>query len=155
MKPTIMLAAALVAVGDALPDGFERFLQRRQHITFLEPIYDAALAKRTWLKSRESVESRDDATVVPVQSPKVPAALNTVTSQGCYKSSGNLTSFGTPDYNSSGRCATVCTGKGYAVSATTAGNQCWCGQAYPPKGDLVADSNCNVGCAGYPQEACE
>ncbi len=149
MKPAVLLVAALVAVGDALPDNFglERLLRHRRRN--IDVIHDLQRASRT---PRAAIGARYK---TAPQSPAVPATLNAVTSQGCFKSSGNLTSEGTPEWNSSGSCATLCKDKGYAVSATTAGTQCFCGNLYPPKGDIVADKNCNVACGGYDLEACE
>lgn len=40
------------------------------------------------------------------------------------------------------------------MSATTAGNECYCGNEYPPKDTLVDDSKCNVGCPGWGASAC-
>jgi len=91
-----------------------------------------------------------------VQLPKEQARLNAQTSQGCFKSSGDLKLVnGTVEWNSIGGCAKeICLPAGYAVGATTMREQCWCGNKYPPKSDLVDDKKCNADCTGYPFEAC-
>lgn len=44
---------------------------------------------------------------------------------------------------------------GKAVGATSGGNQCFCGDTYPPENTRVEDEKCNVGCTGYDLEACK
>lgn len=128
MKSTILMAVALVAIADALPDMHKG-----------TPV----------LKARASTTARH------VQIPSKPAALDVMTSQGCFKSSGNLTFITTPRYNSLGGCGEqTCKPAGYTVGATTGGNQCWCGFAYPPKSDRTQDGDCNFECNGFPFEAC-
>ena len=131
MKSTVLLVAALVAASDALPD---------------------IIPTRLYHKASNVVARYTKGTQLPI----TPATLKSQTSQGCFNSSGSLVFDSTPDWNSIGGCAKdICSVKGYAVGATTGGNQCWCGNEYPPKADLVDDKNCDVGCTGYPQEACE
>lgn len=56
---------------------------------------------------------------------------------------------------SMGGCATdLCVPAGYLVSATSAGNECYCGNEYPPEDTVVDDSKCNVGCPGWGASAC-
>jgi cell wall integrity and stress response component len=60
-----------------------------------------------------------------------------------------------PEFNTIGECATkVCLAKGFAVGASMGGNQCWCGNKYPPEKDIVDNKNCNVGCPGFGEHAC-
>lgn len=88
------------------------------------------------------------------QSPSTFPKLGGPASQGCFKSSGNLTSSKVDlTYLSSGSCETACKGKNLPVMALTPG-QCLCGDTYPPKDDVVNDSNCDFPCPGYPMEAC-
>lgn len=91
-----------------------------------------------------------------VQRPAEMPRLGAQTSQGCFKSSGNLKLINaTVKYNSIGGCAEkICLPLKYPVGATMGGSQCFCGDEYPPKADLVDDSNCNYDCTGYDQEAC-
>ena len=131
MKSTVLLVAALVAVSDALPE---------------------TIPTRLWHKANNVVARYVYGTQLPV----APVTLGSVTSQGCFKSSGSLVYDSVQDYNSIGKCGgKICPAKGYAVGASTGGNQCWCGDEYPPKADKVDDKNCDVGCTGYGQEACE
>ena len=131
MKSTVLLVATLVAASDALPEIFPT---------------------RLYHKASNVVARYVKGTQLPV----APATLNVVTSQGCFKSSGNLVYDSTPDWNTIGSCGNeICFAKGYAVGATTGGNQCWCGNEYPAKADLVDDKNCDVGCTGYGDQACE
>lgn len=133
MKTTAVLAVALIAAAEAFPESL------------------GALRALKW--TRERIQERY---VKGKQTPIAPATLNAPTSQGCYKSSGSLEYNSMPDYNTIGKCGgEVCLQAGYAVGGTTGGNQCWCGNTYPPKADLVDDSKCDVGCTGYGQEACE
>jgi cell wall integrity and stress response component len=128
MKSVIFLAAALLAAADAMPE----------------------MANFKLVKLAHKLASRG------TQKPKTAAAINQQTSQGCFKSSGDLKFISTPQYNSLGGCALeVCNAGGYSVAGTTGGNQCWCGSSYPRKSDLVDDSECNVDCSGYPEESCE
>ena len=90
-----------------------------------------------------------------VEQPTQVPQLNVPTVQGCFSSSGTLVFNSTPQYNTIGACAqTICQAMGKAVGATTGGNQCWCGDEYPPMGSLADDSKCNVGCAGFNPQAC-
>lgn len=134
MKSTTLLAVALLAAAEAFPDGGL-----------------GALRALKW--TRQRIEARY---TKGKQTPIQPAMLNGATSQGCYKSSGSLKLIDQPLYNTIGACGDeICRPAGYAVGATTGGNQCWCGNTYPPKSDLVDDSKCDVGCAGYGEVACE
>ena len=131
MKSTVLLVAALVAVSDALPE---------------------TIPTRLWHKANVVVARY----VIGTQLPIAPASLGSATSQGCFKSSGSLVYDSEPDYNTNAKCAgIICLAKGYAVGATTGGNQCWCGDEYPSKADKVDDAKCDVGCTGYGTEACE
>lgn len=132
MKSATLLAAALVAVANALPDN---------------------IWSRHWVKGNGKIAARY---VKGTQTAAQPPVLNAPTVHGCYKSSGDLKFVEVPEYNSVGKCGgIICPGAGYPVGGSTGGNQCWCGQTYPPKADLIDDSNCDVGCTGYGQEACE
>ncbi|PSR85685.1 hypothetical protein BD289DRAFT_453187 [Coniella lustricola] len=114
-----------------------------------------AVASPIFAADATTSESTATAATTGVPSPSAEAQLGTAISQGCYSSWGDLFHFGTSVYNSRGSCATTnCTDAGYKVAAMTGGNQCWCGNEYPPTDTRAADSKCNIGCAGYPQEAC-
>lgn len=91
-----------------------------------------------------------------VQVPKEMPRLNAPTSQGCFKSAGDMKMInGSVGYNSIGECATnICKAAGYAVGASTMGAVCYCGNKYPPKSDLVDDKECNAYCTGWDWDAC-
>ncbi|KAK3900094.1 hypothetical protein C8A05DRAFT_36263 [Staphylotrichum tortipilum] len=132
MKSTTVFAVALIAAAEAFPESI------------------GALRAVKW--TRERIEARY---VKGKQTPITPAMLNGPTSQGCYKSSGSLKYISSPQYNTIGSCGKdTCLQAGYAVGGTMGGNQCFCGNTYPPKSDLVDDSKCDVGCTGYGEVAC-
>jgi cell wall integrity and stress response component len=88
----------------------------------------------------------------PSQTPRI----GFYTSQGCYTSKGNMTVLEkkmSATIMSSGSCNDACKGGNYWVSGLH-GPDCLCGFALPPKNTRVSDSECNVGCSGYPMEAC-
>lgn len=53
----------------------------------------------------------------------------------------------------SGKCGEYCKKK-KALALALRGSKCYCGDAYPPKSDVVSDSKCNFPCPGYLWEAC-
>ncbi|KAK4203421.1 hypothetical protein QBC40DRAFT_167075 [Triangularia verruculosa] len=124
MKSIALLAAALLALAEALP---EHHMMARQ------------LPK-----------------IIPVQQPTEDARLDAQTNQGCFKSAGNnMTMNQVIKFNSIGECAgKLCLSKGFAVAASMGGNQCWCGNKYPPEDDLVDNKLCDVGCPGFGEHAC-
>jgi cell wall integrity and stress response component len=74
---------------------------------------------------------------------------------GCYSSPGELVSAGTFEFNSISKCAVdTCAAQGHLVGASMGGNECYCGDEYPPKAALVNDTMCNIGCTGYDWDAC-
>ncbi|KAI1807548.1 hypothetical protein F4811DRAFT_477681 [Daldinia bambusicola] len=77
----------------------------------------------------------------------------TDTVHGCYKSTGNLKLAQSIKYNSQGACTTLCRGKQALVAATYA-TDCYCGDQYPSKADLVDDEKCNEPCPGFDLQAC-
>ncbi|KAF9769393.1 hypothetical protein IL306_013191 [Fusarium sp. DS 682] len=86
------------------------------------------------------------------QQPTVEPVLNQQTSQGCWKSRGNMTEQLTGVEVTSGKCFSQCKKK-FLVFALQ-GSTCYCGMVYPEEGDLVDDDKCNWPCPGYPFEAC-
>ncbi|KAK4217464.1 hypothetical protein QBC37DRAFT_396623 [Rhypophila decipiens] len=91
----------------------------------------------------------------PTTEPSKPAQLNIQVSQGCYSSKGDLVFNGTTILQSKGFCVNFCVQTlEKPVAAMSGGNQCWCGDSYPPIESIVDDDNCNVGCISYPLEAC-
>ncbi|WKT49091.1 Carbohydrate-binding WSC [Fusarium oxysporum f. sp. vasinfectum] len=86
------------------------------------------------------------------QLPTKEPVLNEQTSQGCWKSVGNMTVELSGATVTSGKCFSTCK-KNYLVFALQ-GSKCYCGMVYPQEGDLVDDDKCNWPCPGYPYEAC-
>lgn len=96
-----------------------------------------------------------DAATTAIPMPSAQPTLGQVVSQGCYSSSGDLTVGNKSDvFNSRGQCASV-TCADYNVAAMTAGEECYCGDSYPPQDTMVDYSNCDIGCPGYPSDPCE
>lgn len=90
-----------------------------------------------------------------IEEPSASPTLNAAVVQGCYSSQGELVSIGTLEYNSKDKCAVEnCKAQGHAVAASMGGNECYCGDKYPPKSALVNDTYCNIGCTGYDWDAC-
>jgi cell wall integrity and stress response component len=90
-----------------------------------------------------------------IEEPSAAPTLGAQVVQGCFSSWGNLIFNSTPKFNSKSACAVeLCYAGGFQVAATTGGNQCFCGNEYPPKDTLVDDSKCDVPCPGYGLQAC-
>ncbi|KAL7928775.1 hypothetical protein V8C35DRAFT_223692 [Trichoderma chlorosporum] len=90
-----------------------------------------------------------------VPSPSAPPVPNAVRSQGCWSSNGNMTQATAVKSTtvSSGSCNTYC-GQNHFPVAALQGDECFCGFAYPPEGDMVSDSKCSFPCPAFPPEAC-
>lgn len=103
-----------------------------------------------------AVPALADSTVTKgVEEPSAAPTLGAQIVQGCFASKGELVFKGTPEFNSKSSCAKdTCKALGLPVAGTMGGNQCYCGDKYPPKAALTNDSDCNVGCTGYDQQAC-
>jgi cell wall integrity and stress response component len=139
MKSVTLLAAALAAFADAMPDPFVPAIE----------LHDGKVG-RVGRVARAAAPPKGE------EQPITTPVLDTPTVQGCFKSSGDLKFNTTIKWNTIGECATnVCYKAGFAVGGSTGGNQCWCGNTYPPKDDLVEDSECNVPCPGYGDHACK
>ncbi|KAK3317666.1 hypothetical protein B0T19DRAFT_446619 [Cercophora scortea] len=132
MKSIAFVAAALLAVADMTSSATTKVVAA-----------EADLASST--NAAKGVEQ-------PATAPK-PSAVST---HGCYKSSGELVLNTTLTYNTDAECAqNLCWKKlNLPVGGTSNGDQCWCGEKYPPKSDLVDDKYCNIGCSGYDLFAC-
>ncbi|KAL1988689.1 hypothetical protein VTN96DRAFT_8389 [Rasamsonia emersonii] len=72
---------------------------------------------------------------------------------GCFSSAGSLASHGTNTFQSQSACMTTCLRQGNPIAAVK-GTECFCGDAPPPSGDKVPDTECNTLCAGYPTDIC-
>lgn len=90
-----------------------------------------------------------------LEEPSAAPTLGAQIVQGCFSSWGNLVFNSTPSFNTKSACAfDLCHAGGFEVAATSGGNQCYCGNEYPPKESVVDDSKCDVPCPGYGVEAC-
>jgi len=91
-----------------------------------------------------------------VEQPAQTPALNNPTVQGCFSAAGDLVFNSVIQWNAIGPCCEACKAMNPPrdVAATMGGNQCFCGDAYPPASALADDSKCNVGCSGYDLTAC-
>ncbi|KAI0122429.1 hypothetical protein F4814DRAFT_446364 [Daldinia grandis] len=88
-----------------------------------------------------------------LQSPATSPIPGTDTVHGCYKSLGTLKHEQTIKFNSQGACTVLCRDKGSLVAATNT-EECYCGDQYPSKGDLVDDDQCTEPCPGFGSQAC-
>ncbi|KAI2603722.1 hypothetical protein GGR54DRAFT_644461 [Hypoxylon sp. NC1633] len=86
------------------------------------------------------------------KAPQTPIA-GTDTVHGCYKSVGTMVSQGTVPFNTQGICTQMCRDKKLVAGAANAG-ECWCGDEYPNKADLVDDDLCTEPCPGFGDDAC-
>lgn len=108
------------------------------------------------LLAATSAFAAEPSKTVGVQAPSSKPVLGLPVVQGCFKSKGRLKFDSNPQWNSLSGCATdICAAKGKAVAGTMGGNQCFCGDEYPPEAARVDDSNCNQECNGFPAEACQ
>ncbi|KAI1385791.1 uncharacterized protein F4822DRAFT_354864 [Hypoxylon trugodes] len=86
------------------------------------------------------------------KAPETPTP-GTDTVHGCYKSVGTMKNTSHDEFNTQGACAKVCRGLGKLVGASLS-KDCWCGDQYPNKADLVDDDQCTEPCPGFGDEAC-
>jgi len=92
---------------------------------------------------------------VAVTNESRPPQLNVETVYGCYSDPGALVLNSTITGVSKGSCVTTgCKVFGYKVAATSGGNECYCGNTYPSKKYRIPDSECDVACQGFGDEAC-
>jgi hypothetical protein len=93
------------------------------------------------------------ALALAIHPPATQPVLGEGTPQGCFEwlsdDTGGLASI----FMSVGLCVNRCRGQGDFVAALQQMN-CTCGNIYPPPAALVDDSECNIRCPGYPQDAC-
>ncbi|KAL4890025.1 WSC domain-containing protein [Aspergillus ambiguus] len=73
---------------------------------------------------------------------------------GCYSSAGSLENEGGYKFQSPGYCLKVCNYVEKPVMAMTDGTNCYCGDEMPSSDASVSDSECNVPCAGWPDDMC-
>ncbi|GHJ87956.1 hypothetical protein NliqN6_4358 [Naganishia liquefaciens] len=73
-------------------------------------------------------------------------------SLGCYVDSGSPRLLPSYSFSSSSMtptlCQSTCLSKGYTISGTSYGTQCYCSSTAPPATAKTADSDCSMKCAG-------
>ncbi|KAK1782113.1 hypothetical protein QBC45DRAFT_345145 [Copromyces sp. CBS 386.78] len=78
--------------------------------------------------------------------------------KGCWSegTTGRLLNHQAPDSqtNSQVVCAAYCASKGYTISGTEYGVQCFCGNSLFNNGAKIADSQCSVNCPGDASQKC-
>lgn len=115
-----------------------------------------AAAYPVFVNAATTTESAATATSSGVEEASAAPTLGAQVVQGCFSSYGDLIFNSTPTFNSKSACAfDICYALKYAVAATSAGNECYCGSEYPPEEDLTKDTNCNTPCPGYGLQACQ
>ncbi|TDZ21676.1 Cell wall integrity and stress response component 1 [Colletotrichum sidae] len=100
-----------------------------------------------------AAQAQSATAAIGVQRPSETPTTGGITSHGCYSS--NSTTWAKLDVEniSVGVCTTACQ-KAKKDVAVLSGEDCFCGDKYPPKNDLVDDSKCNFPCPFYKYEAC-
>ncbi|KAI1377928.1 hypothetical protein F4677DRAFT_443846 [Hypoxylon crocopeplum] len=86
------------------------------------------------------------------KAPQTPIS-GTDTVHGCYKSVGTMKSQGNIDFNTQGACNELCRNKKKVAGASNS-HECFCGDEYPNKADLVDDDQCTEPCPGFGDDAC-
>ncbi|KAJ9148677.1 Cell wall integrity and stress response component 1 [Pleurostoma richardsiae] len=115
----------------------------------------AALAAASGVFADTTSGSSASTTSKGVEEPSAMPTLGAQIVQGCFSSYGELVFNSKQEYNSKSKCAhDICYAAGKLVAGTTGGNQCYCGDKYPPKISLANDSDCNAPCTGYDPQAC-
>lgn len=91
-----------------------------------------------------------------LQRPSENPTVNAVTSHGCYNANGTSWKIYPVDVTklSVGSCTDECKTNQKKNVAALNGEDCYCGDDYPPKINVVKDDKCNFGCPAYPLEAC-
>lgn len=107
------------------------------------------------LLAAKSAMAATATTATGVEEPSAVPTLGAAAVQGCFSSKGDLVFNSTQLYNSKSKCALdICAAMGKPVAGTMGGDECYCGDEYPPKSTLANDTDCNIGCSGYDLQAC-
>ncbi|KAL0939756.1 WSC domain containing protein [Colletotrichum truncatum] len=88
------------------------------------------------------------------QRPSKLPTQNQITSHGCFNANATSWKKYPVDNLSVGSCTGECKDKQQQEVAAINGEDCYCGNEYPPADSLVADTKCNFPCPGYNLEAC-
>ncbi|KXH32346.1 transmembrane alpha-helix domain-containing protein [Colletotrichum simmondsii] len=88
------------------------------------------------------------------QKPSEAARPGAITNHGCYNASSTTWEKYPVENISTGSCTLECQTKQKKNVAAINGEDCYCGDSYPPKVNVVDDKKCNFPCPFYPEEAC-
>ncbi|GKT55836.1 WSC domain containing protein [Colletotrichum tofieldiae] len=90
-----------------------------------------------------------------VQQPSTSPLPSALTSHGCYNQNATTWEKYIPEQGiSSGSCNDECKLVQKKNVMALNGEDCYCGDSYPPSDAIVKDSKCNFPCPFYSQEAC-
>ncbi|OLN96077.1 Cell wall integrity and stress response component 1 [Colletotrichum chlorophyti] len=89
-----------------------------------------------------------------VQRPTAVPRPGAITSHGCYNMSSTTWKKYPVENISIGSCTEECQIKQQKNVAAANGEDCYCGDTYPPGSSLTDDKFCNFPCPFYPEEAC-
>lgn len=90
----------------------------------------------------------------PSQRPSTSPVKDAITSHGCYNMNATSWKAYPVENMSMGTCTDECQQKQKKNVAALNGEDCYCGDDYPPKINVVEDTKCNFPCPNYPLEAC-
>ncbi|OHE90918.1 transmembrane alpha-helix domain-containing protein [Colletotrichum orchidophilum] len=88
------------------------------------------------------------------QKPSEAARPGAITNHGCYNATSTTWQKYPVENISTGSCTLECQKNQKKNVAAINGEDCYCGDSYPPKVDVVDDKKCNFPCPYYPEEAC-
>ncbi|OHW90789.1 transmembrane alpha-helix domain-containing protein [Colletotrichum incanum] len=102
-----------------------------------------------------SAQSATNSAAKGVQSPATSPLPSALTSHGCYNQNATTWEKYIPEQGiSSGSCNDECKLVQKKNVMALNGEDCYCGDSYPPTNAVVDDSKCNFPCPFYSQEAC-
>jgi cell wall integrity and stress response component len=132
---SMLVVAALAALGGAMPNNI--------------------VSLRQWGTSRLMGRQEPVDPLAGEQEKSETPKFDVATTNGCYKSPGEMKKQPRVKHMSELECGEViCGAAGFLAASTMGGADCYCGNTYPPEEDLVDDEKCNIPCTGYGQNAC-
>lgn len=133
---SMLVVAALAALGGAMPDNI--------------------VSLRQWGASRLMGRQEAVDPLAGEQEKSETPKYDIATTNGCYKSPGDMKKQPRVPHTSESGCGEdTCGAAGFLAAGTMGGFDCYCGNTYPPEEDLVDDEKCNIPCSGYGQNACK
>lgn len=88
------------------------------------------------------------------QRPSTAPVKDAITSHGCYNLNATTWKIYPVESLSTGVCTGECKDKQKKNVAALNGEDCYCGDEYPPTINVVEDKYCNFPCPNYPLESC-